>query len=119
MIEILPKSSGACVGFRVTGRVTSKDHDVLLPHLDNAIAAHGRINLLVLMEDFEGWAGWETIKADFEFGTHLYRQVEKAALVGDNKWQEWIMDPFTRLKEERFFVPDQLDDAWQWVKEDK
>jgi hypothetical protein len=27
------------------------------------------------------------------------------------------MDPFTRRSEEKFFEPDQLAEAWDWVKE--
>lgn len=120
MIEILPQSSETCIGFKVSGKVIAEDYDVLLPRLDEAISAHGKINLLVVMGDFEGWAGLDAAKADFKLGTQQYRQVEKAAFVGDKKWQEWmvkIMDPFTRRTDERFFDLDRLEDAWQWIKE--
>jgi len=120
MIEILPQSSETCIGFKVSGKVTAEDYDVLLPRLDEAISAHGKINLLVVMGDFEGWAGLDAAKADFKLGTQQYRQVEKAAFVGDKKWQEWmvkIMDPFTRRTDERFFDLDSMEDAWQWFKE--
>jgi hypothetical protein len=120
MIEILPQSSERCIGFKVSGKVTAEDYDVFLPKLDEAISAYGEINLVVVMGDFEGWAGLDAAKADFKLGTHQYRQVEKAAFVGDKKWQEWmvkIMDPFTRRTDERFFDLDSLEDAWQWVKE--
>jgi hypothetical protein len=120
MIEILPQSSETCIGFKVSGKVTAEDYDVFLPKLDEAISAYGEINLVVVMGDFEGWAGLDAAKADFKLGTHQYRQVEKAAFVGDKKWQEWmvkIMDPFTRRTDERFFDLDSLEDAWQWVKE--
>ena len=122
MIEILPQSSETCIGFKVSGKVTAEDYDVLLPKLDEAISAYGEINLVVVMGDFEGWAGLDAAKADFKLGTRQYRQVEKAAFVGDKKWQEWmvkIMDPFTRRTDERFFDPDHLEDAWQWAKEGK
>ena len=120
MIEILPQSSETCIGFKLSGKVTAEDYDVLLPRLDEAISAYGKINLLVVMGDFEGWAGLDAAKADFKLGTQQYRQVEKAAFVGEKKWQEWmvkIMDPFTRRTDERFFDLDRLEDAWQWIKE--
>jgi hypothetical protein len=122
MIEILPQSSETNIGFKVSGKVTLEDYDVLLPKLDEAISVHGKINLLVMIDDLEGWKGMDAAKADFKFGTHEYRQVERAAFVGDKKWQEWmvkIMDPFTRRTDERYFEVDQLDDAWQWIKEDR
>ena len=122
MIKILPQSSGAAVGFEVSGKINVEDYDILLPKMDEAIAAFGTINLLVVMGDLKGWDGLDAAKADFKFGTQQYRQVDKAAFVGDKKWQKWMikaMDPFTRRTDERFFNSDQLEDAWHWVKENQ
>ena len=121
MIEILEESTENCLGFRVSGKLTAEDYDLLLPKLDEAINTHERINLLVVMGDFDGWAGLEAAKADFELGTHQYRQVERAAFVGKKRWQKWaitMMDPFTRRTDERFFELDHLEEAWAWVKEE-
>ena len=121
MIEILPEGTDACVGFKVSGKVTAEDYEVLLPKLDEAIAASSKINLLVLMGDFEGWGGLDAAKADFSLGTQQYRQVEKAAFIGEKKWQAWmikLLDPFTRRTDEKFFEPEQLEEAWEWIKED-
>ena len=118
MIELLPQSEETCIGIKISGKVITEDYDILLPKLDAAIAAHGKINLLVVMENFEGWDGIEAAKADFQFGKHQYRQVEKAAFVSDKKWLEWsvkIMDPFTRRTKEKNFEPHQLEEAWAWV----
>ncbi len=117
MFELLPESTGACIGFKISGEITAADYDALLPKLDEAIAAHGKINLLVLVEDFD-FSGFEAAKKDFQFGTHQYRQVEKAAFVSDKKWLEWaikIMDPLTRRTDEKIFEPEQLEDAWAWI----
>jgi hypothetical protein len=118
MIEILPESTDTSIGFKISGKLTGEDYENLLPKVDQAIAAHGHINLLVLMEDFEGKFDFDAAKADFQFGTHQYRQVEKAAFVSDKNWLEWIvkiMDPFTRRVEEKFFETQQLKDAWAWI----
>jgi len=117
MFEILPGSTGTSIGFKISGEVTAEDYEQLLPKLDEAIATHGKINLLVLIEDFD-FEGFDAAKADFNFGTHQYRQVEKAAFVSDKKWLERmvkIMDPFTRRTAEKTFEPDQIEDAWAWV----
>jgi hypothetical protein len=97
MFEILPESTDCNIGIKVSGKLTSEDYDVLLPKLDEAIGVHGKINLLMVLK------------------------VEKAAFVGDKKWQGWmvkILDPFTRHTKERFFEVDQLEDAWSWIKEE-
>ena len=121
MFELLPQSTESCIGFKISGKVTAEDYDVLLPKLDEAIAATGKINLLVLMGDFKWRGGLEGAKADFQMGTQQYRQVERAAFVGEKRWQEWmikILGPFTRHTIERFFEVDQLEDAWSWIKEE-
>lgn len=117
MFEILPESTEACIGFKISGKVTVEDYETLLPILDRAIAKNGKINLLVLVNDFD-FKGFEAAKADFSFGTHQYRKVEKAAFVSDKKWLEWsikVLDPFTWRTEEKNFAPNQLEEAWSWV----
>jgi hypothetical protein len=121
MIEVLPQSTEKAIGFKFSGKFVAEDYDILIPKLDEAIAASGKINMLIVMEDFKWRGGLEGAKADFKFGTQQYRQVEKAAFVGEKKWQEWmikIMDPFTRRTDERFFDLEQLDEAWGWMLED-
>ena len=118
MFTILPESTDSCLGFKVSGKLTAEDYAELLPQVDAAIEAQGRINMLVLVEDLRGWEGLDAAKADFEFGTHQYRQVNRCAFVSDKKWYKWvikIMDPFTRRTDEEFFEPAQLDEAWQWA----
>ena len=120
MIEVLSESTATCVGFKISGKVSAEDFDVMVPKLDEAISAHGKVNLLMVMGDFEGISGLDAFKADFNFGTHQYRKVDKAAFVGDKKWLNWvvkIMDPFTRRTDEKLFASNQLEEAWQWVRE--
>jgi hypothetical protein len=103
----------------VSGKLEAEDYDLLLPKLDAAIEAHGKLNLLVVLGGC-GWDGLDAAKADFCLGTQQYRQVERAAFVAEGKCQRRmikILDPLTRHTEERTFELDQLDTAWQWVKE--
>jgi len=119
MFEILPESEENCIGFTIRGKLDAKDYDFLLPKLDEAITKYGKINLLADFGNFDGWESMEAAKDDYKFGTHQYRQVEKAAFIGDKKWQKWmvnIMAPFTRNTEERFYEPDQIEEAWKWIK---
>jgi hypothetical protein len=86
--------------------------------IDQAITDHGEINLLILLDDFEGWDDLKAAKADYKFGKNEYRQVRRCAFVSDKNWHKWvikILDPFTRRTEEKFFEPDDLDAAWEWV----
>lgn len=121
MIEILPESTDKCIGFKISGKITAEDYDVLLPAMDKAIEDQGSVNLLVLVEGLEGWKSFDAAKADFQFGTQQYRQVGKAAFVSDKRWFEWlikVMGPFTRRTDERNFDTHQLDEAWAWILAD-
>ncbi len=120
MFEILPESSDTCIGFKISGKVSAEDYRQLMPRLDGAIATHGKINLLIVVEDFDGYDGLDAAKADLHFGTNEYRKVERAAFVGDGKWMARlvkVMDPVTRHTHERSFTPDQIDEAWAWIKD--
>ena len=118
MFVTLEERTETCIGFKVTGKVAKADYEILLSKLDEAIETHGKINLVVVLEDFDGWEGLDAAKADFEFGTTQYRDVERAAFVSDKKWHKWmvnIMDPFTRRTDEAYFGLAQLQDAWHWA----
>ena len=120
MLEILPESTENCIGFKASGKLTAEDYQGLMPKLEEAIQAHRSINMLVMIEDFHGWAELEAAKADFKFGTQEYKKVERCAFVSDKRWHEWmvkLLDPFTRRTKEKFFEPSQLAEAWEWVKE--
>ena len=120
MIEILNQSTETCIGFKISGELTAGDYEVLLPKLDEAIAAQGVISMLVLIEGFDGWAGLDAAKADFQLGTRQYRRVERCAFVSDKKWHKWavkLLGPFTRRTREKYFEPAQLDEAWAWACE--
>jgi hypothetical protein len=119
MFEILSESTDTCIGFKVSGKLSAEDYEVLIPKLDEAIAAHGTINMLVQVEGSMGWEGVDAAKADFRLGTEQYRSVERCAFVSDKHWHKWVvklMDPFTRRTEEAFFEPSQMEEAWAWVK---
>ena len=118
MFEILEKSTENCIGFKASGKAVIADYEMLLPRLDEGIEAYGKINMVVVLSDFEGWGELNAAKADFHFGTKEYRNVGRCAFVSDKKWHKWIvklMDPFTRRTAEAYFEPAQIQDAWDWA----
>ena len=73
-----------------------------------------RACMLVWFHDFHGWdmhALWD----DTKFATTHCSKIEKIAMVGESKWEEWmakVCKPFTMAKIEYFDVS-QIDDAWK------
>jgi hypothetical protein len=118
MIEQLPGGTGKVLGFKMSGKLHDADYKQFVPAIDAAVAKHGKVRLLALFQDFHGWdlhALWDDIK----FSTTHCTQLERIALVGDRKWEEWmakVCKPFTMAKVQ-YFDASQTDVAWAWVKE--
>ncbi len=118
MIEQLPQSNGNFLGFKMSGKLHDEDYKSFVPLVEAAIKAQGKVRLLARFEDFHGWdlhAMWD----DTKFATKHCADVERIALVGDKKWEEWmakVCKPFT-LAKLQYFDANAIDAAWKWLKE--
>ena len=116
MIEQLPNSTGAVLGFKLSGKLHDENYLQFVPLVESAIAARGKVRLLAQFEDFHGWdahALWD----DTVFSTKHCADVEKVAIVGDRAWEKWmakVCQPFTRATVQYFDVHD-IDRAWAWL----
>ena len=118
MIDQLPETFGKVLAFRMSGKLHDEDYKRFVPLVDSAIAAQGKVRLLALFENFQGWdlqALWDDIK----FATTHCTKIERIALVGDKKWEQWmakVCKPFTMAKI-RYFDASEIDAAWKWLGE--
>jgi hypothetical protein len=118
MIEQLSSPSDKILGFKMSGKLHDADYKSFVPLIDAAVAKGGKIRLLAQFHDFHGWdlhALWDDIK----FSTTHCTQIERIALVGDKKWEEWmakVCKPFTMAKIKYFDAAD-TDAAWKWLSE--
>jgi hypothetical protein len=82
------------------------------------VAQQGKIRLLAQFHDFQGWdlhALWDDIKFS---ATHCTK-IDRFALVGDKKWEQWmakVCKPFTMAKI-RYFDASELSAAQTWLDE--
>jgi hypothetical protein len=119
VIEQLPESSGKVLGFRMSGKLHDEDYKKFVPMIDAAVAKEGKLRLLAQFHDFHGWdlhALWD----DTKFATTHCREIERIAMVGEKKWQEWmakVCKPFTMAKI-RYFDAAEADSAWKWLREE-
>jgi hypothetical protein len=117
MIEKLERSSGPVLGFKMSGKLHDEDYGQFVPLVENAIKDHGKARLLAQFQDFHGWdvhALWDDIK----FSTKHCADVAQVALVGEQKWEEWmakVCRPFTMAKV-KYFDTSQIETAWQWLE---
>ena len=117
MITKLEQSTGNTIGYKISGTVTKEDYTVMVPEVEALIDQEGDINMLLDLSEFH----WEKISAwgaDMKFGSTYRKKIDKMAIVGDKKWQQWLthlVDPFY-AREAEFFHTDDVDAAWAWLK---
>jgi hypothetical protein len=118
MIEQLPSTSEKVFAFKISGKLHDEDYKKFVPAIDAAVAKQGKIRLLSQFVDFSGWdlrALWDDIK----FATTHCREIERIALVGDRKWEEWmakVCKQFTQATV-RYFDAAQIEAARAWLAE--
>ena len=118
MIEQLPAPSEKVLAFKMSGKLHAEDYRKFVPLIDEVAAKAGKVRLLAQFHDFQGWdlhALWDDIK----FATTHCTKIDRIALVGDKKWEEWmakVCKPFTFAKI-RYFDAAQIQSAWDWLQE--
>lgn len=111
---------GKMLDVYLTGRLLKEDYETFVPVVERLVKQHGKIRVLVEMHDFHGWSAgalWE----DTKFAVHHFRDIERLAVVGENKWQEGMSvfcKPFTQAKV-RFFDHTKVEAARAWLQGDE
>lgn len=85
----------------LSGSVEKIDYRETIPILEDAIAQHGKISLLVnlcLMEHWKPNTIWEELKFDVKH----FRHFSRIAMVGSEKWEEWL------TKASAYFIPAEI-----------
>jgi hypothetical protein len=118
VIEEMPTTSDKVLAFKMSGKLHDEDYKTFVPLIDAAIARQGKVRLLALFHDFQGWdlhALWD----DTKFATAHCTRIERIALVGEKTWEQWmakVCKPFTMAKL-RYFDVSQMDAALAWIAE--
>jgi stage II sporulation SpoAA-like protein len=116
-LQVTEEIQGNVLEVHVTGKLERQDYEKFVPDTERLIKQYGKIRVLMVMDDFHGWdagALWEDIKWDAKH----FNDVERVAIVGERKWQEWLATmckPFTRGTV-RYFDHEKLAEARAWVE---
>ena len=89
MIEQLKSGADEILGFKLSGKLHDADYKTFVPAVDAAVTKHGKVRILAQFHDFQGWdmkALWDDIK----FSTTHCTKIDRIALVGEKKWEEWM-----------------------------
>ena len=116
-IKLEEKNGGKLLEALLTGKLAKEDYEAFVPVVEQLVAVHGKIRMLVVMHDFHGWTAgalWE----DTKFAAHHFRDIERIAIVGETKWEKGLAIfcvPFTAA-EVRYFDHAALEEARAWLK---
>jgi len=119
MLQFLPVSEGNIIAIRASGKLTHEDYQAFLPRLEEQIKQLGKVSILVELDNFQGWE-LEAAKDDFKFGMAHLDDIERFAIVGEKSWERWMAlmaKPFMGPGRVRFFSRDELQKAWDWLRE--
>lgn len=119
MIEINENPGKQVLAFRVSGKLTQKELDELVPSLEKHSASSDDPHLLMIMENFEGWEDASAFLKDLRLDAKYINLFDRIAIVGDKKWHKWgtqLVNPVKKGKL-KFFSIDQAEDAWNWTED--
>jgi len=120
MIKKLTESSGANIGFSVSGKAGLAEEQAWNETIEQAIKEHNKISMLIVLSEGVHWgvdAAWRDIKWIF---AHM-RHFDKIAIVSSSSTWHWLItiDSFFAALmniDERHFSTSEIDNAWAWLK---
>ena len=120
MIELLDELPTGTIGFRAVGTVTAADYrEVLDPAIDAAVAEHGRLDFVIVIDDEFDHYSLGAMLEDAKLLGRPLSSWDRAAFVTDRDVLTGIAVAFGGLVpgEFRVFPLARLDDAIAWVGE--
>lgn len=105
------------VTVRVVGKLEQEDVKTVQQAAVDLINDVGKIRILILAEDFEGW-GSEGNWGDVTFQARFDQDIEKMAIVGEQRWEDVVL-MFTgkgvRQVAIEYFLPTDIARAREWL----
>jgi hypothetical protein len=109
-------ASGKLLEIKVRGMLKKTDYDGII-QIAKAIMREGKVRALIILEGFEGWERHKDW-GDVSFMMQEGQQIEKMAIVGDEKWGDDAL-AFTakgfRPTAIEFFAPSRMNEARIWL----
>src|SRR5512140_3630859 len=104
---------------RISGKLTHAELVALQHAASDLIKQKGKVRLLVMVENFQGWergGDWGDLSFQSEHDAHI----ERMAIVGDRKWQDLALlfaSKGLRKFPIEYYEPGDLAEARAWLAE--
>ena len=116
-IEVLD-STGNILRVKIMGEFKKTESDYLQSIAESIIKQRGKIKILIILEDFQGWergADW----GDITFAIEHDDDIEKMAIVGDEEWKDlvfaFLAQPLRKAQIE-YFDSTRIEEATAWLE---
>lgn len=115
MLEIHERRNDVAV-LRASGRLSRQDYERTLPDLERMLKDHGKLRLLVELNDFAGWE-LPALAMDLKFSAKYRKYFERIAVVGQRAIEKVLVMLGKALfgRRLRFFHEQRADAARQWI----
>jgi len=111
-------ATGPVISAKISGELSKSEVSQLQAAALEAIRRSGKISALFILENFQGWKR-EDQWGDVSFLTGHDKDIAKIAVVGEDKWRDFIyafLAKGFRQAEIEFFLPADLAKARAWVE---
>jgi len=118
MLEVLTAADNV-VELALKGTIHATDFTKIEQHVDELIAKHGAIRLLLDASEFEGWQDVNAARTHFLFVKEHHARVERIAVLGDHQWQHWLASAISVFlhPDVKCFGSDEKHSALKWLAE--
>ncbi len=115
----LHELGGDALVVKLIGKLDSAAYERPAEQLDNFVAQHGRIRLLLDLRDFDGWQGLSAIGDHLSLIRDHYRAPKRVAVLGYASWQHLAERVLSRFvdAETRYFQGADIEDVEAWLKQ--
>jgi hypothetical protein len=118
MFQQLGEGFGNVLGFKISERITGEDVDQLASIMARAIAAHGKIRLLIEIEGFRHMEP-DALLEKLRFARDHARDIERMAVLSDRVWiKAWLkVGGLLTTTETEHFERSEMETAWRWLRQ--
>lgn len=103
--------------FEITGHITAADVENMYGLLEGAYELHERIDLIVIIHDYEGFEWSAAWQEQALLGKKVLDHIRKYAVVGGPGWMGPMIGMFRPFlsPDMRHFEVEESEAAWEWI----
>jgi hypothetical protein len=115
-IQLVEQSGGKILEVHLSDKLTEADYQLLLPQFERLLREHGKLRVLLDLTRFTS-GEVRPLREDLKIYGSLLSAIERIAMVGDQKWRDWLATVCAPLLTAniRYFDPAQAEEARAWI----